>query len=139
MSANLNSLAGVLYEGCVKPKIEHTDTKANLVMRTIIMMFAVYCVAMGLVMESLGSILQLVLVVLSAANGTTLGVYFLGLCCPKANKIGGFWASMTSWITVTGLVLYSRISMHRANVTSTKLDTTIEKCHNVEELLERNM
>lgn len=139
MSANLSSLAGVLYEDCVKPKIAHTDQRAKLVMRIIIVLFGVYCVGMGFVMQSFGSILQLVLVVSSVSCGTTVGIYFLGMFWPKANKTGGFWSFVVSWLTVVTLVIYSRISMIRAGIRTPKLDTTIEKCHNVEELIASNM
>lgn len=139
MSANLNSIAGVLYEDCVKPKIAHTEAKANFVMRMIIVLFGCYCFAMGFVMQSLGSILQLVLVVLSVSNGTTLGTYFLGIFWPKANRLGGFWSSVVSWSSVAGLLVYSRLSMHKAHVKMPKLDTTIEQCENLEELLSNNM
>lgn len=135
MSANLNSMAGVIYEDCVRPRIaNHNDQTANLVMRVTIVIFGLYCFAMGFVMQSFGSILQLVLVVLSAGNGTTLGIYFLGLYWPKANRTGAFWASIVSWVTVGTMVIYSRISIAKSGIV-TKLPTTIEKCPNYEELV----
>lgn len=139
MSANLNSLAGVLYEDCVKPKINHTEGRANLVMRLIIVLFGIYCFLMGFVMQSIGSILQLVLVVFSVSNGTTLGIYFLGMFWPKANRTGGFWGAVASWVTVVGLVFYSRFSMFKAGVKLPTLETTIEKCDNLDELLANNV
>lgn len=86
-------------------------------------------------MQAFGSILQLVLIVLSVSNGTTLGVYLLGLFYPKSNRIGGFWASVISWFSVAGLVVFSRLSMVKSGVSSPKLSTSIEKCDHLEELL----
>lgn len=128
MSANLNSLSGVLYEDWIKKRINHTEPKAHAIMKTLVVVIGFYCVSMGVVMESFGSILQLVLVVLSVTNGTTLGVYFLGLLWPRTNRTGAFWASVISTVSVAGLVIYCQLNVAWGHVKFPKLDTSIEKC-----------
>lgn len=136
MSANLNSLAGILYEDCVKPNVEHTDRRANLIMKFIILIFGVYCLLMGFVMEFFGSILQLVLLVLSVTNGTTLGVYFLGMFYPWANRFGAFWASIISTVSVGSILIYSQLNIFSGRSPKPhELHMNIDQCNRTDNLL----
>lgn len=129
MSANLNSLSGVLYEDWIKTWINtHAEPKANVITKSLVIVIGFYCVSMGLVLESFSSILQLVLLVLSVTNGSTLGVYFLGLMWPRANRFGTLWASVISTLSVAALVVYCQLNVASGKVRIPKLDTSIEKC-----------
>lgn len=136
MSANLNSLAGILYEDCVKAKVQHTDRRANLIMKLIILLFGIYCLLMGFVMEFFGSILQLVLLVLSVTNGTTLGVYLLGMFYPYANRFGALWASVISTFSVGGLLIYSQLNIFSGrSPIPNQLHTSVDQCNRTDNLL----
>lgn len=130
MSANLNSLAGVIYEDCIKPQLKshQTDQKGGLIMKSIVVIFGGYCVLMGLFMQKFGSILQLVLLVLSVTNGTTLGVYLLGMLWPHANEMGAIYGSVISTIFVGVLVVYNQLNVLKGYVVIPELPTSIEKC-----------
>lgn len=91
MSANLNSLAGIVYEDYVRKYIKlETDEKANNIMKMIIVVTGIYCALMGFVVENFSSLLQLVMTVSSVNNGVTWGVFCLGMLWPFANAKGKF-------------------------------------------------
>lgn len=128
MSANLNSLSGVLYEDYVRKWVKHTEEKANRIMKLIVLIVGVYCILMGFMVEQFTSILQMVMTVTSVSNGTTLGVFALGMLWPWANKNGAFWGTVTSAVAVFGLVIGSQIMIKNGEIVYPKLPFSTEDC-----------
>jgi solute carrier family 5 (sodium-coupled monocarboxylate transporter), member 8/12 len=60
MSANLNSLAGIIYEDYIhKYKlINHTEQKANFTMKVLTAILGIYCILMGVVVAQFDHMLQ---------------------------------------------------------------------------------
>jgi len=65
MSANFNALSGIVYESYIRPLnlFKHTDSTANLVMRILVVITGIYCVAMGLIVEQFSYIFQVILII----------------------------------------------------------------------------
>lgn len=128
MSANLNSLSGILYEDYVRKWVKHTEIKANRIMKLIVIVTGIYCVLMGFFVENFSSILQMVMTVSSVGVGTTMGVFVLGVAWPWANKRGAMWGAAVSGVAVISLVIGSQILVRNGEIVYPTLPTTVEQC-----------
>ncbi|XP_053690872.1 sodium-coupled monocarboxylate transporter 2-like [Sabethes cyaneus] len=106
MSANLNSLAAIVYDDYIRPfkLYAHSDASANLSMKLLILLSGLYSIAMGLVVEQFGQILQMVITIASVTQGAVLGTFCLGMLWPWANKHGALWGSAVSMIGVAWII-----------------------------------
>lgn len=88
VSANLNALAGLIYLDVIKPlkSYHHTERKANLIMKTIIVILGIECALGALVVEKFSSIFQLMNTVAGTSLGASFAVFTLGMLNPWANK-----------------------------------------------------
>ncbi|XP_055541955.1 sodium-coupled monocarboxylate transporter 2-like [Wyeomyia smithii] len=107
MSANLNSLAGIIYEDYVRPfkLFKHSDASANFTMKVLILFSGLYCIVMGLVVEQFGHLLQMVVTIASVTQGAVMGIFCLGMLWPWANKHGALWGSAASVIGVSWIIV----------------------------------
>lgn len=97
VSAAIHTLAGVIYNDCIRPMnwYAHTDASANLSMRFIIFVAGTMCALGGLVVEHFQSIFQMISTVAGMSVGAVIGSFTLGMLYPWANT------------KVTGLFLFS--------------------------------
>lgn len=128
MSANLNSFAGIIYEDCIRIWINHTETRANFVMKLLVILTGAYSILMGFLVQKFGSILQITITLMNLNSGTTLGVFALGALWPWANSAGALWGALTSAITVSVLVIGSQLKILRTGFKYDHLPTNIDKC-----------
>ncbi|XP_017844652.1 sodium-coupled monocarboxylate transporter 2 [Drosophila busckii] len=85
LSASINSLSGIVYFDYIKPRIEHTEHKANIIMKLFVLLTGVYCVLAGFFVERLSSILQIVFSIVGVSYGALTGVFLLGMLIPRAH------------------------------------------------------
>lgn len=69
ISANLNSLSGIIYFDYIKSRIEHTEAKANSIMKAIVVVTGVYCILAGFIVERSQSLLQFSVTISGVAFG----------------------------------------------------------------------
>lgn len=87
VSAALHTLAGVIYNDCIRPQnwYAHTDANANLTMRSIIFVAGSFCALGGFMVENFQSIFQVISTVGGMSIGAVIGAFFLGMLYPWAN------------------------------------------------------
>ena len=88
MSANSNSLAGIIYNDYIKKIkcLSHTEENAHLYMKSIVFLIGVYCIIMGFGIDRYNSIYQLNNTIAFTTAGALVGVFFLGLFIPRAHS-----------------------------------------------------
>lgn len=86
ISANLNSLSGIVYFDYIRPRIDHTEEKANFIMKTLVVVVGIYCIAAGVIVQKFKFILQLSMTISGVTFGSLFGVFMLGLLFPKAHS-----------------------------------------------------
>ena len=128
MSANLNSLAGVVYEDFFRKMVKHTDERAKNVMKLVIVVTGVYCILMGFIVQEFSSILQMVMTVSSVNNGTTFGVFYLGMLWPKSNKKGVMTGAVISTAVTGILVVGSQIKLMNNEIMYPILSSSVDEC-----------
>ncbi|KAH8357419.1 hypothetical protein KR084_000834 [Drosophila pseudotakahashii] len=107
LSASLNSFAGVVYFDYIKPRINHTDAKANATMKLVIVVMGAYCIAGGFVVQNFNSIIQTMWTITGINMGAVVGVFCLGMFVPRCNAkvaVSGiaFSVVVMLWIIVNG-------------------------------------
>lgn len=105
MSANLNSLAGVVYFDYIKPFIRHTDSRANTIMKIFVVAMGCYCILGGLIVQKFNSILQTIITITSINTGAVVGVFLLGMFVPRVNGKVSPMCTLMLWIFYS-LVLF---------------------------------
>ncbi|XP_055716531.1 sodium-coupled monocarboxylate transporter 2 [Phlebotomus papatasi] len=133
MSANFNSLSGVIYEDYVKklPGFQHSEQKANFWMKSIVVLSGIFCLAAGIIVDKFESILEVMMTIPSVSSGATLGVYCLGMLDPWANEKGAFWGTTAS-VAFTGyLAVRSKLAILSGEMSYPLLPTRIDGCNEI--------
>ncbi|XP_072044749.1 sodium-coupled monocarboxylate transporter 1-like isoform X2 [Amphiura filiformis] len=115
MSSALNSLAAITGEDIVKamwPNI--SDTRYTMINKITVVFFGLVFAGLTFLADVLGKLIQTVLAFAGTFGGPLLGLFCLGIFCPRANNVGaitGFLVSLTFglWIT-TGAYMYPSAS-----------------------------
>ncbi|XP_055635012.1 sodium-coupled monocarboxylate transporter 2-like [Toxorhynchites rutilus septentrionalis] len=130
MSANLNSLAGIVYEDYIRPfkLFKHSDASAKLAMKALIFFSGLYCIVMGLVVEQFGHILQMVVTIASVTQGAVMGIFCLGMLWPWANKHGALWGSAASVICVSWLIAGAQFAIKNGTLSYPPQPTSVKGC-----------
>uniref|UniRef100_A0A182W0T7 Sodium/solute symporter n=1 Tax=Anopheles minimus TaxID=112268 RepID=A0A182W0T7_9DIPT len=131
MSANLNSLAGLIYEDYIRPfkLFKHTDALANRTMKLLIFVSGVYCIAMGLIVEQFGHILQMVVTIASVTQGAVMGIFCLGMLWPWANKHGALWGSASSVIVMSWIIAGAQVAISNKELIYPPKPTSVDGCY----------
>ncbi|XP_058447704.1 sodium-coupled monocarboxylate transporter 2 [Malaya genurostris] len=130
MSANLNSLAGIIYEDYIRPYklFKHSDASANLSMKVLILFSGLYCIVMGLVVEQFGHILQMVVTIASVTQGAVMGIFCLGMLWPWANKHGALWGSAASVIGMSWIIAGAQFAIKNGDLSYPPKSTSTAGC-----------
>ncbi|KAH8332877.1 hypothetical protein KR074_012352 [Drosophila pseudoananassae] len=107
LSASINSLGGVVYFDYIKPHINHTEHKANVIMKGFVLFAGIYCIFGGMVVEKFTSILQVIYSIGGVSFGANCAVFFLGMLVPKVNGKGALSGVLASIVCMASIVILS--------------------------------
>lgn len=102
LSTGLNSMSAVVLEDFFKPFINKplTERQTGYIMRGVVGIFGAICVALVLVVEKLGSVLQLSMSLSAVSYGPLLGIFTLGVMVPWVHGTVSIASiSKMSWAT----------------------------------------
>nr|CAI5820560.1 unnamed protein product [Callosobruchus analis] len=86
LSANLNSLAGTIYEDFLKSFLtKKGKNNAGVTLKILVVIIGVISTSLVYVVEKMGGLLSLSIGLGSMAHGPLLGMFVLGLLFPRAN------------------------------------------------------
>ncbi|XP_054091959.1 sodium-coupled monocarboxylate transporter 1 isoform X2 [Zeugodacus cucurbitae] len=122
-SASLNALAGVVYMDYIKPRIKHTERRANLIMRGFICICGVYSIISGFIVEKFSSILQVTYSIGGVTLGSVFGVYMLGMLVPRAHGKAAFWSVVASMVSMIVIVVGAQ-----GRLKYSALPSSVENC-----------
>lgn len=99
LSTGLNSMSAVILEDFFKTftNTPLTDKQTNYIMRGVVAIFGAICVCLVLVVEKLGSVLQLSMSVGAVTNGPLLGIFTMGVAIP--------------WVTANGALVGGSVGL----------------------------
>lgn len=87
LSTCLNAMSAVVLEDFFKPFVQRPlSTRAiNWIMRSVVVGVGVLCVALVLIVEKLGTVLQLTMSIEAITNGPLMGIFSMGILMPWIN------------------------------------------------------
>ncbi|TDG42422.1 hypothetical protein AWZ03_011143 [Drosophila navojoa] len=140
LSASINSLGGIVYFDYIKPRIHHTEHKANVIMKIIVFLSGIYCIFGGIVVEKFSSILQMVFSIGGIGFGSVCGVFLLGMLVPRVHGRAAFAASALSIVCMAFVIVGSWGRNHYPSmpISTDNCPTTLNATTTVSTLLNLN-
>ena len=107
MSTGLNSMTGVIFEDFIRPTLKKpmSEARASLVMKVMVAMIGLVCVALVFLVEHMGTLVQAGKSLSGITAGSLLGVFSLGMFFPWAN------ANVNHCLFIFSLDYYKIINM----------------------------
>ncbi|XP_044735644.1 sodium-coupled monocarboxylate transporter 1-like [Chrysoperla carnea] len=107
LSTGLNSMSAIVLEDFYKLYFgKPSPLKAEVIMKTVVVVVGVSCVGLAFLVEKMGTVLQLAISLEAITNGPNLGIFTMGILLPwiraKAAFIGG----------VSGLLIMAWIGLN---------------------------
>lgn len=110
LSASLNALSATVYQDFISkyyPELDKNGRTGFIIKFLVVAMGAVIAV-LALMVEHLGPILPLAISVSSITAGSFLGLFTLGMLCPRANSKGALWGIFSSTLIVGWMFIGSQ-------------------------------
>lgn len=113
MSTGLNSMSGVIYQDMIRPCLKKplSDVEASYVMKIIVMVVGVICVALVLLVERLSGLIQAGKSLSGITAGPLLGIFTLGMFSPYANSTGAITGALVSLCLVAWISLGTQAAL----------------------------
>uniref|UniRef100_A0A182SGA4 Sodium/solute symporter n=1 Tax=Anopheles maculatus TaxID=74869 RepID=A0A182SGA4_9DIPT len=113
LSTGLNSMSAVVLEDFFKPFSNRplSEKQTSIIMRAVVAVFGAICVALVLVVEKLGSVLQLSMSLGSVSNGPLLGIFTLGVLIPWANGTGAIVGGSVGLVVMIWVCLKAQLAI----------------------------
>ncbi|KAK5640116.1 hypothetical protein RI129_010927 [Pyrocoelia pectoralis] len=107
MSTSINTLSLTIYEDFLKSKLPSSTSRGttNLLLKGIVVVSGILCLALIFLIEKLGGVLQMSLSFHSVTHGPLVGIISLGMLFPIANKQGALLGGIVSLI-ITGILVF---------------------------------
>ncbi|TDG43088.1 hypothetical protein AWZ03_010504 [Drosophila navojoa] len=128
LSANLNSLAGVVYFDYIKPHIRHTEARANGCMKLVVVAMGVYCIVGGIIVQHFNSILQTMWTVTGINTGAVVGVFLLGMFVPRVNGKVAVTSIIFSVLAMLWLIIKAQINIKAGLIKYEVLPNSLDQC-----------
>lgn len=87
LSTCLNSMSAVVLEDFFKPFVKQplSNLAINWIMRSVVVVTGVVCVALVFVVQKMGTVLQLTMSLEAITNGPLFGIFTIGILMPWIN------------------------------------------------------
>ncbi|XP_017868992.1 PREDICTED: sodium-coupled monocarboxylate transporter 2-like, partial [Drosophila arizonae] len=133
LSTLLNSLAAVILEDFVKPRMRMikrpmTERTVALTMRLVVVVFGISSIFMVYVVEHLGMVLQLSASLQSSLYGPMLGIFTVGMLMPWVGEKSMFLSSIVSFAIMAWIVVNAQIDNLTGSFRHKKLPVSVENC-----------
>nr|XP_036675382.1 sodium-coupled monocarboxylate transporter 1 isoform X3 [Drosophila suzukii] len=130
LSTLLNSLAAVILEDFVKPRMGKSmkESHVALTMRVVVVTFGISSIFMVYVVEKLGMVLQLSATLQSSLYGPMLGIFTVGMLMPWVGEKCVFVGSICSFATMAWIAVNAQIANITGSFRHTKLPVSVENC-----------
>ncbi|XP_068156265.1 sodium-coupled monocarboxylate transporter 1-like isoform X2 [Drosophila tropicalis] len=130
LSTLLNSLAAVILEDFVRPRLGKAMTERHvaMTMRLVVVIFGTSSIFMVYVVEKLGMVLQLSATLQSSLYGPMLGIFAVGMLMPWVTEKSVFVGSILSFATMAWIAVNAQIANVSGSFRHTKLPVSVEQC-----------
>ncbi|XP_049855023.1 sodium-coupled monocarboxylate transporter 1-like [Schistocerca gregaria] len=130
MSSAMNALAGTIYEDFVQPRLSEktTERTVNLIMKAIVLVVGIIACILVLLVEQLGTVLELAYSTSGIANSALLGTFTLGMVFPWANWKGAVIGSAAGMLLVMVMMVGAQHAFTTGLMKYPRLPVSVEGC-----------
>ncbi|GLH07141.1 Putative sodium-dependent multivitamin transporter, partial [Gryllus bimaculatus] len=130
MSTSLNSMSAVVLEDFYKTffKTTLTEKQTNILMKSVVVITGIICVCLVVVVEKLGSILQMALSLVSITNGPTLGLFSMGLFFPWINTLGVITGGTVGLLFIGWVIIGTQTAIAAGTISFDKMPISVDGC-----------
>uniref|UniRef100_A0A182QSH3 Sodium-coupled monocarboxylate transporter 1 n=1 Tax=Anopheles farauti TaxID=69004 RepID=A0A182QSH3_9DIPT len=136
LSTGLNSLSAIVLEDFVKPfgGQSLSERSTRYIMRGTVLGFGLVAVVLVLVVEKLGTVLQLSMSLLPISLGPLLGLFLLGMLLPWVDSHSAFGGAISGLITMSYIVIRAQIAVAAKEMPTAAKPVSVEGCEYTFEL-----
>ncbi|XP_055643091.1 sodium-coupled monocarboxylate transporter 1-like isoform X1 [Toxorhynchites rutilus septentrionalis] len=129
LSTGLNSLAAIILEDFFKPFFRQlTETQTRYLMRGTVLFFGIVAVVLVMVVEKLGTVLQLSMSLVPISLGPLLGVFLMGMLLPRINGRCALSGAVTGLLAMLYIVIRAQISIAFKEFVHTTKPVSVAGC-----------
>ncbi|KAH8306384.1 hypothetical protein KR018_009675 [Drosophila ironensis] len=128
LSAHLNSFAGVVYFDYIKPRIRHTEARANGIMKLVIVAMGAYCIVGGFMVQNFNSIIQTTWTITGINMGAVIGVFLLGMFVPRCNAKVAVTGIAFSVLTMLWIIFQGQLNFKNGLIRYDPLPNGLDQC-----------
>lgn len=131
MSANLNTVAGTIYEDFIDPWLPESNNKearAANIMKCTVVVVGLVCVVFVFVVDRLGDIFQVSLTLHGITAGAMLGIFTLGMTVPWATSKGAITGGLLSMMFMVFIIVGAQVNVANKRLYYPPLPTSTDQC-----------
>ncbi|KAH8382315.1 hypothetical protein KR009_002886 [Drosophila setifemur] len=128
LSASLNSFAGVVYFDYIKPRINHTEARANGIMKMVIVTMGAYCILGGFIVQNFNSIIQTMWTITGINTGAVVGVFLLGMFVPRCNAKVAVTGIAFSVLVMLWIIFNGQLNFKAGLIRYDPMPNGLDKC-----------
>ncbi|XP_059048017.1 sodium-coupled monocarboxylate transporter 1-like isoform X1 [Achroia grisella] len=130
LSTSLNSMSAVVLEDFYKPfqRKPLTDQQAAWLMRGVVVLLGVVCVALVFIVEKMGTILQLTMTLEAMTMGPQLGVFTMGILMPWVDSTGALVGGVSGLALMSWWCLTAQMAIARGYISHPHKTLITEGC-----------
>ncbi|XP_022118462.1 sodium-coupled monocarboxylate transporter 1-like [Pieris rapae] len=130
MSTGLNSMCGVIFEDLIRPAYNKpiSEKTASFIMKIIVVIIGATCVALVLLVEHMGALIQAGKSLAGITAGSLLGLFTMGLFMPWINATGALAGGTTSTLLVGWMSLGTQAAMLRGEIVFVPKPVSVAGC-----------
>uniref|UniRef100_A0A182PQR2 Uncharacterized protein n=1 Tax=Anopheles epiroticus TaxID=199890 RepID=A0A182PQR2_9DIPT len=130
LSTGLNSLSAIVLEDFVKPFVREplSERSTRYIMRGTVLAFGIVAVALVLIVEKLGTVLQLSMSLVPISLGPLLGMFLLGMLLPWVDSDSALGGAICGLLTMSYIVVRAQIAVIAKEMPIPAKPVSVEGC-----------
>ncbi|CAB3374350.1 Hypothetical predicted protein [Cloeon dipterum] len=131
MSTMLNSMSGVILQDFIRPlwgQRPLSELAASTIMKTIVVLIGSLCVAMTLIVDRLGAIIQVSRTLSGITAGASLGIFVLGMTVPWLNAKGVLYGGIASLFSAGFVAFGSQHALRSGTLRFANRPLSVDGC-----------
>uniref|UniRef100_A0A182Q1N6 Sodium-coupled monocarboxylate transporter 1 n=1 Tax=Anopheles farauti TaxID=69004 RepID=A0A182Q1N6_9DIPT len=130
LSSALNALSAVTLEDFFKPfcKKPLTESQVNYIMRGSVLVYGALSVLLSLLVEHLGTVMQLTMTLSSASGAPLFGLFVMGIFMPWVNGTGALYGGVTGLLVMLHMCYKAQYSIASGSRTFDTKPVSVDDC-----------
>ncbi|XP_052865162.1 sodium-coupled monocarboxylate transporter 1-like [Anopheles cruzii] len=130
LSSALNALSAITLEDFCKPYCKQplTERQISYIMRGSVLVYGVLSVLLSIVVEHLGTVMQLTMTLSSASGAPLFGLFVMGTLMPWVNGTGALYGGVTGLLVMLYTCFKAQYSIASGSRTFDTKPISVEAC-----------